>query len=115
MATVHVFSSRGRFANEHELRRYLEPTYTEDGDEVKSDFMREVDFEEYEPMAIEAIYGATVPVGELLQGASYCDQWLSQLVANNDADSAVCVFSPNVIRVPDSASMRYHGSLEYQP
>lgn len=81
---------------------------------MASDFMREVDFEEYEPMAIEAIYGNAAPLVELLQGTSYGEQWLSQLVTNHDADSAICVFSPNVIRVPDSASMKYHGAFEYQ-
>ncbi len=56
MATVHVFVSTGRFHSSEEMRRFIDETYTDDGDGIPSPFMREVGLSEYEPMCIEAIH-----------------------------------------------------------
>jgi hypothetical protein len=76
--------------------------------------MREVGFTEYEPMCIEVIHSELAkPLSALLEGVSYCQQWLPKMGIPQDADSAVCVFSPNVIVRPESSSMRYCGAFSY--
>jgi hypothetical protein len=42
MDTVHVLISTGRFKSSHEMRSYIDETYTDDGDGIPSAFMREV-------------------------------------------------------------------------
>jgi len=117
MDTVHVFISTGRFKSSDEMRAYIDETYTEDGDGIPSAFMREVGLSEYEPGCIEAVpsaSGAAVPLGELLAGASYADQWLPHLDRSRRADAAVCVFTPNVADHPEGCSLEYLGAFEYR-
>lgn len=116
MNTVHVYISTGRFKSFQEMRAYIDKTYTEDGDGIPSAFMREVGLSKYEPGCIEAIpsaSGAAVPLGELLAGASYADQWLPQLDGSRRADAAICVFTPNVADHPEGCSLEYLGAFGY--
>jgi len=114
MENVHVFISTGRFSSFEELRSFIDPQYTEDGDSVPSQFMREVDLSGYEPGCIEAIHSERpLPLAELLAGASYADQWLSQLDGTLTADAAICVFPSNVVGNPQGCSLTYVGSFNY--
>ena len=114
MPTVHIFASCGRFASREALKAFVIPTYSEDGDRIDSAFMREVGFTKYEPMCIEAIHSeVSKPLSALLARTSYCQQWLPKVGDSSDADSAVCVFSPNVIVRPQDSSMRYCGAFAY--
>jgi hypothetical protein len=116
--TVHVFISTGRFKSFKEMREYIDETYTEDGDGIPSPFMREVGLEEYEPGCIEAIpsdTGHPVPLSELLRGASWSDQWLSQLDGSRLADVAICVFGPNQVRNPRGCTLEYVGGFTHVP
>ena len=118
MPTVHVFASTGRFRSLAELRAYIDPEYSDDGDEIPSAFMEEVGLEEYEPGSIEAIpspSGRPVPLAELLAGASYSDQWLPAVAGNCRADAAVCVFAPNEVTRPTGSTLEYVGAFEYRP
>jgi len=56
MSDVHLFISTGRFKSFRDMRKFIDPTYTDDGDEVPSTFMREVGLWQFEPGCIEAIY-----------------------------------------------------------
>ena len=116
MDTVHVFISTGRFRSFDEMRTYIDQTYTEDGDGIPSAFMREVGLSGYEPCCIEAVpfeAGPAVPLGELLAGASYSDQWLPHLDRSRRADAAICVFAPNRAARPESCSLEYVGAFRY--
>ena len=116
MSLVHVLFSRKRFRSFAEMRSYIDPTYTEDGDTVPSAFMREVGLSHYEPGCIEAIIsesGQAVPLGELLAGASYADQWLTGLDGSQLADAAICVFEPNRMKRPQGCSLSYAGAFPY--
>ena len=114
MATVHIFAVRDRFSSLEAIRKFVDPTYSEDGDCIDSSFMREVGFQTFEPMCIEVVHSGTAKsLAELLDGASYCEQWLSSLTASFEADSAVCVFSPNVLVHPERSSLRYCGSCSF--
>jgi hypothetical protein len=115
METVHVFVSTGRFRSFTEMRVFVKQTYTEDGDGVPSAFMREVGLCGYEPGCIECVHRpAPAPLPELLAGASYSDQWLPQLPANQLADAAICVFAPNRVARPEGSSLQYVGSFGYR-
>src|SRR5262245_9384627 len=114
METVHVFVSTGRFRSFTEMRAFVEQTYTEDGEGVPSAFMREVGLSGYEPGCIECVHRPTpVPLPELLAGASYSDQWLHHLPAN-EVGEAICVFAPNQVARPEGSSLRYAGSFGYR-
>ena len=116
MATVHIFASVGRFASFEQLRAFIDPTYTEDGDAIPSVFIREVQLTEFDPSCIEAIFSKrTVPLVKLLEGASYCDQWLSRLPRNSQANAAICVFEPNLVQKPFDGSLEYCGAFTYIP
>lgn len=115
MPTVHIFVSRDRFDNEEEIKNYIDPVYTEDGDMEDSQFMHEVSLEEYEPMCIEAVYDHLQKVSSLLQNNSYSEQWLGLLGSDLDLimDSAICLYSPNLPQHPEASSLRYLGAFEY--
>ncbi len=114
MATVHIFAARDRFNSLEAIRKFIDPTYSEDGDRIDSSFMREVGFKTFEPMCVEVIHCETPkPLAELLDGVSYCEQWLPDLAVSFEADSVVCVFSPNVLLHPEKSSLRYCGSCSY--
>jgi hypothetical protein len=115
MATVHVFVSTGRFRSFDEMRKFIDPTYTENGDMVPSVFMEEVGLSCYEPRCIEAIHlGRRVTLSELLAGASCAEQWLPRLDCSRIADAAICVFEPNMVAHPRRSSLEYVGAFEYQ-
>ena len=117
MDRVHVFISTGRFRSFDEMRQFIDQNYTDDGDGIDSEFMTEIGFREYEPSCIEAILsesGEPVPLRQLLQGASYCEQWLMEIDGTLLADAAICVFSPNEIEQPHDCSMEYVGEFHYQ-
>jgi hypothetical protein len=113
--TVHVFVAHGRFRSHAELRAFIDPAYSEDGDMVPSQFMRETGFCNYEPACIERVRAPTpLPVRKLLGGTSYADQWLHQLDESLVADSAICVFSPNLLEHPQRASVQYVGVFPFE-
>ena len=114
MDRVHVFISTGRFRSFEDLRAFIDPTYTVDGEAVPSPFMREVALTGFEPGCIEAIHEcAPTTLATLLAGASYADQWLAKVDASRVADAAVCVFAPNRVRRPHGSSMEYAGGYDY--
>jgi hypothetical protein len=115
METVHVFISTGRFHSFEEMRAFINETYTEDGDGIPSEFMREVELSDYEPGCIEAIHhDEPIPLSQLLEGASYSDQWLPKLDGTRIADSAICVFPPNQVGRPRASSLEYVGGFEHE-
>ncbi|MEV4280094.1 immunity 22 family protein [Actinoplanes xinjiangensis] len=116
MALVHVFVSTGRFASEKQLRTFVDPTYTDGGDAMPSRFMEETGLHAYEPCTIETIRaGEAMPVRQLLRDASWAEQWLVNLDAGRWADTAVCVFPPNVLAAPHDSSLDYCGAFTYLP
>ncbi len=116
MNTVHVFVSTRRFGSFAEMRAFVEETYTVDGDGLPSAFMREVGLSDYEPGCIECIHRpAPTPLAELLDGASYSEQWLCRLPAGRLADAAICVFGPNRLARPQACSLEYIGAFGYTP
>ena len=117
MSTVHLFISSGRFSSFAEIRQFVDPLYTDDGDMVPSRFMSEIDLDAYEPAAIEVMHvreNRPVPLEEILQGVSYLEQWRQQVPAGKTADSALCVFAPNVPQAPARSSLEYVGSYDFQ-
>jgi hypothetical protein len=116
MPIVHIFSSSNRFTSYEALQAFVLPTYSEEGERIDSLFMREVGFTEYEPMSIESVHSERAqPLADLLASASYSEQWFSRLVGSSEANSAVCVFSPNKIIHPERSSMNYFGAICYSP
>jgi hypothetical protein len=117
MDQVHVFISTGRFRSFGEMRRYIDPRYTPDGDFIPSAFMQEVGLSGYEPGCIEALLSVTgrpAPLSELLVGASYADQWIVNLDWERQADAAICVYSPNELAHPDGSTLEYLGAFPYR-
>jgi hypothetical protein len=115
MESVHIFISTGRFHSFAEMRRFVEETYTEDGDGVPSPFMQEVGLCGYEPGCIECMHRPQpVPLVELLAGASYSEQWLPGLNWSLMADAAICVFAPNKVQHPHRSSLEYIGAFGYR-
>jgi hypothetical protein len=115
MDQVHIFISTGRFRSFKAMRKFIDKTYTRDGDGVPSPFIREIGLTSYEPMCIEAIFdGKPTPLATLLAQASYADQWLPKLDGERTADSAICVFAPNQVERPSETSLEYLGSYKYK-
>lgn len=113
MGTVHLFISRSRFHSFTEIREFIEERYSEDGDSIPSAFMEEVGLRGYEPACIEAAYSKQViPISQLLGKMSYATAWLDAVPVGLVADSAICVFSPNVVVTPESSSLEYVGAFE---
>jgi hypothetical protein len=110
---VHVFAVYG-FRAERELRDFIEPTYTDDGDLLPSPFHCEILLTDYEPACIEIVFADRAgPVRDLLRDASYADQWLSGLDPNRLAHAVICVFSPNRVGKPGGSSLAYLGAFPY--
>jgi hypothetical protein len=116
MAIVHVFVSTGRFGSFEEMRSYIDKIYNGDGDGIPSKFMREVGLSSYEPGCIEALHSEhPISVAELLAPVSYSNEWLPHLSDDEVADSAICVFEPNLLETPRGCSLDYYGAFEYKP
>ena len=116
MTTVHIFVSTGRFHSFSQVLSFIQETYTSDGDGVPSAFMREIDLHDYEPWCIEAIHfqsGQPVSLQDLLVDVSYSSQWLHRLDGFLLADTAICVFPPNVLLRPHDSSLKYIGEFGY--
>jgi hypothetical protein len=115
VAVVHLFASSGQFSSFDEMRRFIDQTFSEDGDGIASEFMREAGLDNgYEPSCIEAYWtAATIDVGSLLAGASYGDQWVHLIPPDVTANAAICVFEPNRMRTPENASLTYLGSFPF--
>jgi hypothetical protein len=116
MDTLHVFVAVGRFDSFEAMREFIDPEYDENGDSVPSKFIQEVGLTDFEPGCIEAIISdrGIVQVKDLLRYASYSDQWLDLLPVNSQADSAICVFSPNAVSRPQDSSLTYLGEYRYR-
>ena len=116
MGVLHLFVCSGRFNSFEEMRSFIDPTYTEDGDMMPSEFMKEVKLEEFEPTCIEAFWEPQPrPLSELLHKSSCAEQWLSQVDPSLSDSQAICVFEPNQLREPTGTSLRYCGSYRYDP
>jgi hypothetical protein len=116
MRSVHIFISNGRFRSFSGMREFIDQRYTEDGDGIPSEFMREAGLRNYEPMCIEAVIssaGSEMPVNELLTNASWSSQWLEKLPPEKRADAAICVFDPNTLQTPEATSLEYLGAFPY--
>jgi hypothetical protein len=114
MPLVYIYASQGRFTSVEAVRAFIDPTYTEDGDQIDSEFIREVGIDAFEPMCIEAIHSPVPrPLKVLLEGTSYSEQWLPHLTVSCEADAAICVFAPNVVLRPQESSLNYCGALSY--
>jgi hypothetical protein len=117
MALVHVFASTGRFGSEEDVRRFVDMTYTADGDAVRSPFPREIGLEdEYDPGCIEVVHSSTLlPIRQLLRDVSYGDQWVARIDPDRQADTVICVFPPNLVAAPQDSSLEYCGAFIYIP
>ena len=111
---VHIFISKGRFQSMEQLRKFVDETYTEDGDTEPSPFNNEVRISSFSPDHLQAIHKPqAVPVRELLATAPHADQFLTKVTAEKVANVAICVYAPNVVRSPSSASIEYLGAFDY--
>src|SRR5687767_643052 len=116
MAIVHVFVSTGRFGSFEEMSRYIDMSYDEDGNGIPSEFIREVGLSGYDRACIEAIHSEhPIELAELLSAASYANEWLPCDVSGGVADSAICVFEPNMLESPQGCSLDYFGAFDYEP
>ena len=113
MATAYVFVASGRFASFDEIRRFTEPTYTDDGEYVESPFNAEVGLENYTPLCFECVYESEpMALGALLR-VSYSEQWIHLLDPTVHASEAICVYAPNAVTRPERSSMRFCGAFSY--
>jgi hypothetical protein len=113
---VHIFVSRGRFANEDQLAQFVEPNYTEDGDLISSKFMTEIGLESFEPMAIErTFYPKKTDLLSAIHGFSYADQFPLVRLEPTSINTIICVYSPNTVRTPNRSSLDYVGAFKYDP
>lgn len=111
---VHIFVSTDQFQSLKDVRSFIDPTYTEDGDIVPSVFIKEIELTNYEPNCIEAIYSVHKTVlWTLLAKASYAEQWLDHVDATIEANTAICVFAPNHVSIPNNCSLSYCGAFTY--
>jgi len=115
MPSVLLFISLRGFESEEALARYLHPSYSEDGDMIPSDFIREVALTNYEPMCIEAVYEEEpTAVRHLVAGCSHADQWARRLPQDLKADVSVVVYSPNTVSFPEAARrLQFCGIFPY--
>lgn len=76
--------------------------------------MREVDLTEYEPACFETyIKDQPIALATLLEGVSYGAQWVHLLPPTLEANAAICVFAPSMLRSPQNCSLTYLGSFPY--
>jgi hypothetical protein len=69
----------------------------------------------FEAGCIEAVHSDTpVPLTELLDGTSYSDQWVPEIVSARKADAAICVYPPNHLRQPHLSSVEFIGAFPYE-
>jgi len=97
------------------MRAFIDPTYTDDGDLVGSQFIVEVQLDHYEPGCIEAVHArGPKPLPDLLRGVSFGERWLHLVDPSLSASEAICVFEPNLPNKPEESSMHYCGRYEYR-
>ena len=115
MDTVHIFCCSNRFTTDDSFAQFIEPTYTDDGDILDSEFMREIGLsDDYEPMAIERmLLNETAPVSTAITDCSYSAQFVDQIPLETVADAIICVYTPNIPRTPSSTSLSYIGAFTY--
>ena len=117
-ASVWVFAGNDAFANWGALEAYIDPVYIGQGSAQASAFMREVGLQDYEPDCIEADMleaGESLPLAQMLEGASYGEQWLHRLPAEAKANVVICVFSPNRVSTPEACTLPFIGQFSYIP
>ena len=117
-SSVWVFAGNDDFANWGALESYIEPVQDGQGKAQASAFMREVGLQDYEPDCIEAELletGGSVSLAQMLEGASYGEQWLHRLPAEAKANVVICVFSPNRVSTPDACKLPFIGQFSYIP
>lgn len=113
---VHIFVALGRFGDANELSDFVEPDYSDNGDLIGSQFMREIGLESYEPMAIEReFYPRSIALLSALAGFSYSRQFPLVRLADTSIDSIVCVYAPNSVQHPNRSSLDYVGAFTYDP
>ncbi|KAA1257256.1 hypothetical protein LF1_52470 [Rubripirellula obstinata] len=117
MDTVHIFACARRFIDAQHFADFVEADYSDDGDIIDSEFMREIGLHDgYEPMTIEkCLLSDTANLRSALSGCSYLDQYINDLPIDLSADAIVCVFSPNRPKSPSLSSMTYVGAFSYTP
>jgi Immunity protein 22 len=115
MPVVHVFVSSARFASFEEMRSFIDPGYTQHGDLLPSTFLSEVRLRGYEPACIEAFWKPhPCRLPELLQDASFAQNWLPLVDPSLTASEAICVFEPNQLERPSETSLRYLGEYVFE-
>ena len=117
-ASVWVFAGSDAFADWEALERYIEPVSDGQGKVQASALMREVGLQDYEPDCIEADMleaGESLPLAQMLEGASYGEQWLHRLPAEAKANVVICVFSPNRVSTPEACTLSFIGQFSYIP
>lgn len=114
MPTLHLYVANKCFKDNTHFEEYIDPNYDEDGDFFESSFMKEVQLEEYEPMCIEKVFiEDSIPAKDLLEGASYFEQWLKKVETDELINSAVIIYEPNRLVSPEKSIMKYLGEFEY--
>ena len=112
MDWIYVFVGNNRFTSFEEMRSFIHPGYTEDGDYIPSTLMKETQLSDYEPDCIEAVYEASSKaVNALLSENSYSEQWINQIKEDQQFNSAICMYSPNHLNHPERCSMKYLGKF----
>ena len=115
MPVVHIYIADEESILEEDVYAYVNATYTEDGEQIDSHFMRDIGLTDHEPGCIELVIDPTpLPLPHLLEGCSYVDQWISQLPVDDCARVAVCVYEPNVVADPTNSKYRYVGGYGYR-
>ena len=115
MPIVHIFIADKFALSEEEVSKYINASYTEDGDQVDSHFMSNTGLTHYEPCCIELqINSVSIPLSDLLAESSYADQWISKLPHNKHCRTAVCVYEPNIITNPLKSKLDYVGCYNYK-
>ncbi|MEM7105294.1 MAG: immunity 22 family protein [Bacteroidota bacterium] len=112
MSWVYVFVAKNKFASFEEMRAFIDPGFTEDGDYIPSDLMKETQLFDIEPGFIEAVYEESPKVIRiLLSESSYAEQWLSQIKEEQHFNNAICIYAPNHLDHPEGCSMKYLGKF----
>src|SRR5262245_46677071 len=115
MDQVHIFCARGKFPDDQRLSRFVTPTYSEDGELIPSQFMREIGLiDNYDPTAIESErFDRPLELLAAIIGFSYSDQFRVVRVDPTLVDTVICVYSPNAPQTPQRSTLDYVGVFSY--